>query len=573
MDRFACDWHRLAGPQPREGRAVRRNHGPGRVPYRNASPCLIAGTDQSHDVGSPRRPRRRDHGAPAARSARVDSTRVAPVVTTSSTSTTGRPATAPTSRCGTRAAPARLSARSCAPSPAWSAGRPGQPQRGHDRRRAGRPGSAGGRRTAPARGSGRPRGTARRRRATVPAPGRTARPQRPPRRRRARPRRSGQRRRRAAAPTPGTRAPCARPTAARTGAVVGRDRPGRRATRRARVGAGRPGRAGEQSRRRSGTSCCPRRRSPRRRPGAPGPAGRAGSATGTRPSVAPRPDGHRPGRRGRWTTPDWGRRGRQPGYAGSVPEPIGCQPLPEVNCSSSPSAGADDQRVLLRLPRRRRRGDGDRVRHRLDLDDVVPVGVDVVRASPARRPRLPSTASVVASAHDTSRTDAQVGQRVARLRRATPRRRRSRRVGGLHPPYGEQPSRACRPVPTTSATRAPSRATATRRPARRAGAARHGHLLRLVAPRRRGTRAARSPGRRPTGCCRGSQDGLARGRRRVIAAPAGRPGRAGRRTRCGRRCSPPPAGWRPSDTAGDAQRRSAAGAAAHRATGSNEPSR
>ena len=39
MDRFACDWHRLAVQAPRRtGASARRNHGPGRTPWSDASP-------------------------------------------------------------------------------------------------------------------------------------------------------------------------------------------------------------------------------------------------------------------------------------------------------------------------------------------------------------------------------------------------------------------------------------------------------------------------------------------------------------------------------------------------------
>ena len=42
MDRFACDWHRLADPTPRTtGASGRRNHGPGRTPWDDASPRLV----------------------------------------------------------------------------------------------------------------------------------------------------------------------------------------------------------------------------------------------------------------------------------------------------------------------------------------------------------------------------------------------------------------------------------------------------------------------------------------------------------------------------------------------------
>ena len=42
MGRFACDWHRLAVPTPRAtGAPGRRNHGPGRTPWSDASPWPV----------------------------------------------------------------------------------------------------------------------------------------------------------------------------------------------------------------------------------------------------------------------------------------------------------------------------------------------------------------------------------------------------------------------------------------------------------------------------------------------------------------------------------------------------
>src|SRR5687767_13970515 len=37
VDRFACDWHRLVAATPRTGVSRRRNHGPGRTPWTDAS--------------------------------------------------------------------------------------------------------------------------------------------------------------------------------------------------------------------------------------------------------------------------------------------------------------------------------------------------------------------------------------------------------------------------------------------------------------------------------------------------------------------------------------------------------
>ena len=120
MDRFACGWHRLAGPLPREGRAVRRNHGPGRVPCRNASPCRWPKTARSHGgrwqpPPRPRRPRLPPPAVPAP-------TRPAspPWSPRRRRAPAGRPATAAARRGGTRTAPARFSARASTPRPAWS---------------------------------------------------------------------------------------------------------------------------------------------------------------------------------------------------------------------------------------------------------------------------------------------------------------------------------------------------------------------------------------------------------------------------------------------------------------------
>src|SRR5512143_1321439 len=42
VDRFACDWHRLALEIPTARASRRRNHGPGRTPYTDARPSAVA---------------------------------------------------------------------------------------------------------------------------------------------------------------------------------------------------------------------------------------------------------------------------------------------------------------------------------------------------------------------------------------------------------------------------------------------------------------------------------------------------------------------------------------------------
>ena len=340
MDRFACDWHRLAGPPTREGRTVRRNHGPGRVPYRNASPWGCQGTPQSHGAQWRRRQRRRRPRRPADRSARAASASVAPVVTTSSTTSTRQPRTDAASRGGTCIAPARFAARSRRSRPAWSLVAAAER-------------STAATRAVPAGPAQRRRGTAGEPARGVVAPlsdgARARRGRHQPQRPRLVARRSrdragegvGQR-------PPGRPAPAflVRHDGRAHRAVVGSHRPGRQAGRAGRgpAGCGAAARLGRGSRR--GTRTCPRLHSRRRSPAA---RGRARHATGSvhtgpgwqrrswppRPATVPVHDG------GRWTTPTPAGRSTvraQPGYAGSEPTPSAVQPPPEVNCNSCPSA-------------------------------------------------------------------------------------------------------------------------------------------------------------------------------------------------------------------------------------------
>ena len=93
VDRFACDWHRLADGTCS---SPRRNHGPGRTPCRDASryhpkgPAVIR-IDKTTGAASRPPSRCRAPVTPLASSARCASRAVAPVVSTSS-QTTAKPA-------------------------------------------------------------------------------------------------------------------------------------------------------------------------------------------------------------------------------------------------------------------------------------------------------------------------------------------------------------------------------------------------------------------------------------------------------------------------------------------------
>ncbi len=127
VDRFACDWHRLVARVCPD----RRNHGPGRTPYRDRSPCTKAAKGvhlRIHRAGERRRVAAttadETTAKPTLSRARWASLRVAPVVSTSSQTTIRDRGRSRASRrwAGTEQAidRARLAARSEACRPAWS---------------------------------------------------------------------------------------------------------------------------------------------------------------------------------------------------------------------------------------------------------------------------------------------------------------------------------------------------------------------------------------------------------------------------------------------------------------------